>query len=50
MELENENPNIYKKTENRLTTKEEEDDAVIDAFDAREIFGEHSINIHVKHF
>lgn len=39
MELENINPNVYQKVENRLITVEEEDDSITDEFDAREIFG-----------
>lgn len=39
MELENVNPNIYKKVDNRLTTYEEENDTIEDEFDSREIFG-----------
>lgn len=39
MELENVNPNIYSKIDDRLITLEEEDDDVEDEFDAREIFG-----------
>lgn len=39
MELENINPNIYKKLDSRLITSQEEDDEITDEFDAREIFG-----------
>lgn len=38
-QLENENPNIYSKTNERAITADEEDDNVVDEFDAREIFG-----------
>ncbi|KAI4471216.1 hypothetical protein MML48_1g02547 [Holotrichia oblita] len=38
MELENVNPNIYSKIDDRLITLEEQDDNVEDEFDAREIF------------
>ncbi|KAF2899864.1 hypothetical protein ILUMI_06312 [Ignelater luminosus] len=38
MELENINPNVYKKIADRQTILEEEDDNVVDEFDAREIF------------
>ncbi|KAF5273265.1 hypothetical protein FQR65_LT04687 [Abscondita terminalis] len=38
MELENDNPNIYKKINDRVILPEEEDDDVIDEFDSREIF------------
>lgn len=39
MELENVNPNIYTKADNRLITCDEEDDSIADEFDSREIFG-----------
>lgn len=39
MELENVNPHVYRKTDERIITPEEEDDNVTDEFDAREIFG-----------
>lgn len=39
MELENVNPNVYKKIDERLVTPEEENDDITDEFDAREIFG-----------
>lgn len=42
MALENVNPNVYKKIEERRITPEEEDDSVIDEFDEREIFGKYS--------
>lgn len=38
-DLENENPNIYKKTEARIITEDERNDDVIDPIDEREIFG-----------
>lgn len=41
MALENVNPNVYKKIEDRVITPEEEDDNVVDEFDDREIFGEY---------
>lgn len=41
MELENLNPNVYKKSAERTVTSSEEDDNVVDPFDEREIFGEH---------
>ncbi|RZC37888.1 MIP18 family protein [Asbolus verrucosus] len=37
-QLENENPNVYNKTGDREVTAEEEDDDVVDEFDAREVF------------
>ncbi|CAH0547404.1 unnamed protein product [Brassicogethes aeneus] len=37
-QLENENPNVFNKTEDRLITAQEEDDNVVDEFDRREIF------------
>lgn len=39
MVLENVNPNIYEVVEDRITTADEEDDNLVDDFDAREIFG-----------
>lgn len=38
-ELENINPNIYKKTDERRVTKDELDEDVVDPIDEREIFG-----------
>lgn len=38
-QLENENPNVFNKTEDRLVTIDEEDDTIVDEFDRREIFG-----------
>ncbi|GJQ70911.1 hypothetical protein Trydic_g828 [Trypoxylus dichotomus] len=38
MELENVNPNVYNKIDDRSVTTEEEDDDVVDEFDTREIF------------
>ncbi|CAH1371931.1 MIP18 family protein galla-2 [Tenebrio molitor] len=37
-QLENQNPNVYNKTGERLVTTEEEDDNVVDEFDSREVF------------
>ncbi|KAJ3628978.1 hypothetical protein MTP99_013406 [Tenebrio molitor] len=37
-QLENQNPNVYNKTDERLVTTEEEDDNVVDEFDSREVF------------
>ncbi|XP_019868821.1 MIP18 family protein galla-2 [Aethina tumida] len=37
-QLENENPNVFNKTEDRLVTIDEEDDTIVDEFDRREIF------------
>lgn len=39
MEVENSNPNIYKICDERSITAFDEDDAVVDPFDDREIFG-----------
>lgn len=39
MELENINPNVYKKTSDRPITAEELDENHVDAIDSREIFG-----------
>lgn len=41
MELENVNPNVYCKIDDRSTTLDEEDDCIVDEFDAREIFGKY---------
>ena len=41
--LENANPHIFAKTTERQVTLEEEDDEVVDEFDAREIFGEEKV-------
>jgi len=38
MELENLNPNVYKKSAERQVTTSEEDDNVVDPFDEREVF------------
>jgi len=37
--LENINPKLYRKCEEREITPEEEDDDVVDPFDSREVFG-----------
>ncbi|XP_050517117.1 MIP18 family protein galla-2 isoform X2 [Diabrotica virgifera virgifera] len=37
-QLENQNPNVYKTTDDRTATLDEEDDTVVDEFDQREIF------------
>jgi hypothetical protein len=37
--LENINPKLYRKCEEREITPEEEDDNVFDPFDSREVFG-----------
>lgn len=39
MELENLNPNVYKKSDDRKSGAGDWDDKVEDPFDAREIFG-----------
>lgn len=39
-ELENINPNVFKKTAERRVTKTEMDENVVDPIDEREIFGE----------
>lgn len=39
MEIENINPNVYKKLGERSVTETDEDEHVVDPFDAREIFG-----------
>ncbi|XP_037044339.1 MIP18 family protein galla-2 [Bradysia coprophila] len=38
MELENLNPNVYKKSAERTVTTSEEDDSIVDPFDEREVF------------
>lgn len=38
-EKENINPNVFQKISEREITYEEEDDDIVDEFDAREIFG-----------
>lgn len=40
MEVENLNPNVYKKCEDRKISASDEDDNMVDPFDEREIFGE----------
>jgi hypothetical protein len=37
--LQNINPKLYRKCEEREITPEEEDDNVVDPFDSREVFG-----------
>jgi hypothetical protein len=37
--LENANPTIYRQTEKREVTEEEEDNDVVDQIDSREVFG-----------
>lgn len=39
MELENLNPSVFKKSDERTTSYLDEDDDVADPFDTREIFG-----------
>lgn len=38
VKFENSNPKIYKKTENRILTADEEDESVCDEIDCREVF------------
>lgn len=45
MELENVNPNVYKKISDRDIILEEEDDNIVDEFDAREVFGRFILNL-----
>lgn len=42
MEVENLNPNVYKKCDDRKVSAADEDDTVTDPFDEREIFGKFS--------
>lgn len=44
MELENINPSVFKKSEERRVTKQELDNDVKDEIDSREVFGEILIN------
>jgi hypothetical protein len=37
--LENINPKLYRKCEEREISQEDEDDNVVDPFDSREVFG-----------
>jgi len=39
MELENTNPNIYKKTDERPVTENEMNESTADPIDSREVFG-----------
>jgi hypothetical protein len=39
-ELENVNPNVYKKTAERSITEKEMDEEAVDPIDEREVFGE----------
>lgn len=41
-QLENQNPHVYSKSDERTATLDEEDDSLIDAFDRREIFGKYT--------
>lgn len=57
MELENINPHIFKKSEERAVTRTELDEKVADPIDTKEIFGEllyfsdcHHIQQHTVHF
>lgn len=49
-QLENQNPNVYSKSDERASTLEEEDDSVVDEFDRREIFGNYCFKIYFKYF
>lgn len=44
MELENINPNIFKKSDERPVTQSELDENEIDEIDSREIFGKQNFN------
>lgn len=46
MELENLNPNVYKKSAERTVTTSEIDDNVVDPFDEREVFGKQTLSAH----
>lgn len=43
--LENINPKLYKKLNDREITVEEQDEDVADGFDAREIFGKYNFKV-----
>lgn len=45
MELENINPSVFKKSEERRVTKQELDNDVKDEIDSREVFGKILINL-----
>lgn len=42
-EIENLNPNVYSKSKERIVTKEETDESIVDPFDKREIFGKKNV-------
>lgn len=44
-ELENINPNVYKKTDERKVTSNDYNEEVIDPIDEREVFGKLSLSI-----
>lgn len=46
MEIENLNPNVYKKLGERTITEADEDENVVDIFDDREIFGNKNVCTH----
>lgn len=48
MELENLNPNVYKKSDDRKSVAADWDDNVDDPFDEREIFGKHFFSVICK--
>lgn len=48
MEVENINPNVYKKLDDRNTIDADFDDDVTDPFDTREIFGNNFISFPKK--
>lgn len=49
-QLENQNPNVYSKSDERAATLEEEDDSIVDEFDRREIFGKYCFSMLFKDF
>lgn len=43
--LENINPKLYKKLDEREITAKEQDEDIVDEFDAREVFGMHNLKL-----
>lgn len=49
MELENLNPNVYKKIDDRKSVAADLDDNIGDPFDEREVFGMHRLSTFNRH-
>lgn len=47
-DLENQNPNVYKKSDARPVTEDEKDDDIVDSIDEREIFGKNLVKSKLK--